>query len=501
MPSTWGPVIDSLDYELMIQNTSPVGRPISVVGHTLGSPGQDLSDPLTYSVAKKERGRIVVRTITKRAAQETGRTYQIGIPSSLMTPVMIRAERGQRTTFYSVYLCAEDSDFDHAYIYPDATLTPPIEAEDPITVEDTVIQSHTTDVGVGQRIRLWNSKFSIFTTLVGGAATALLDVANAPVECNAEDLENVAQAFHAVGGNTSDSGYYARTSNRWSSVTAVTTIGAGAGDYNHAVYDDGGVVIVTTNDAADLSATAGTASISAGGGAFIAATGLADPVYALAALGDLVIGVGKGGTVLAAGPSGAHVSDDRGGSWTEIESSALGTANVILVDIATDEENEIAYAVGTDSVGTSPVLLTFRESGGAVVVSDISSTLSGLGATGLNAVEVLGEDRIAIGGPSGFYAESEDGADTWSPIAVGTTNDITSIAGTVYRTVVGAEDDFFYRDVLNDNNFRQGALEAGQTLSGNITRIRRELEDDPNYFIFVTDDGEVVLAIPPHPWA
>lgn len=500
--STWGPAVDSKDYQLLIEGDTEVSRPVSIVGHALTSPAQETSDALTYNTVKLRRGKIVTISKTKRAAEETGRTYQIAYPSALMTALQIRAERQVDTTFYMKYLCAEDDQFSHAYVFNNSTLTKPVEAADPVTVDDVTILTHTSDVQVSERVTIWNAEFNKVATLEGAAATSLLDVVFSEEACNAGDeVENIARAFRTVGGNTGDDVYYATTSDRFATVTEVLDMGAAAGDYGHAVLDNGSIVAVAYNSESDLTATTGAVKISSGGGAFVAATGVSKPIYAFAELGNAIIGVGKGGTVLAAGPSGAFVSNDNGGTFTELTSNALGQANEILVDITVDEENDVAYAVGTDSDANEPVLLRMTESGGAIAVTDISAPILALSSTGLTAVAVLGPDHIMVGGLGGFVAETLDGGSNWSTVAVGTTDAITSIDGTANRTVVCAAGSFFYRDILNNMAFREGSLGAGSTITGNITRVRVELEGDANYFIIVTDDGEVILATPPHPWA
>lgn len=505
----WGPPdgIDSNDYELMMEGTAgPTSRPVSIVGHSLTSPNQELSEALTFTTVVKKGGKIVKRRVTKRAAEEIGRTYTVGFPSTLWTPALARAWSGAKTTFYMKYLCSSDSQYDHAYVLPESTMNPPIEAEDPITTgDDTNILTQTSELSIDERLTLWALGYFETVTLAGAATTAINSISVLEEDCG-DNVNVSSQSYVAVGGsgNLADEGFAAVTDDRFATVTDISNITGTGSDYFHSSVSVGNTVVASSTASNDLSATAGTLHVSASrgeAGTWNAASGFAKPVYGLARMGEYIVGVGKGGTVLAAGPSGMCISSNQGASFEEITSSALGQANTILRDAAYDEDKARLYVVGTDSSGGAGKVLVATESGGDITVVDISANILSLAPTSLTQVAVLAEDHIAVAGASGFYAESRDGGTTWSKIAVGTTDAITALDGNVHRVVLGATTKLFERTILSNNDFTQITLQDGATVTGNYTAITMGLEGDMNSFIAGTSAGEIVAGRPFYPGA
>jgi len=493
--------IDSNDYIFEMQGpTGVTSKPGPIVGHSLTSPNQEIADALQATTVELKGGRIVQVRRTKRAAREIGRTYTIGYPSgALMSALKLRAIRGQPTTLFQKYACPPDPRYAHTHILPDATLNPPVEAEDPITNgEDTNFVTEQSEAQVSEKLTAWALAWQKTVTLVGSATTVLLDVGILGEECSDGGFIGN-ESMIAVGGNATDKGYVARTPDLWGSSTSSLTVAATAGDFIHALFAQGDLAVIseTAGVAAALTATAGVIRNSVNRGVtWIQSTGITAPIYGLAEFGDLIVGVGKGGTFASAGPSGMWISSNRGNTFTEVLSTALRIANVILVDVAYDEPSGRLYVVGTLSSSSDAVVLVATQFGGAVQVIDISANIASLNAAGLNAVAILAKDHVAVGGPSGFYAESTNAGATWSQINVGTTDAIGGIAGNIYRTVVGAGTRLFRRDPNDDMEWKVVALENGSTLTGNVNRVRMGQDGDFNFFVAVTSVGEVVTASP-----
>ena len=103
----WGPKkgIDSKDYNPFMEGTlGKTDEPQPLLGHSLTSPNQNLTDALTNTYVELRNGRIVPVTVTTRAAVETSRTYTLGFPSgALWSAAMQFAERGGCTKdFYLI---------------------------------------------------------------------------------------------------------------------------------------------------------------------------------------------------------------------------------------------------------------------------------------------------------------------------------------------------------------------------------------------------------------
>lgn len=489
--------IDSNDYIFMMQGPNGItDKPQVIVGHALTNANQELEDALQYNDVRLRRGKIERFRRTKRNSRELGRSYTVGFPSSIMTPLKLRAQRSLDTTIFLKFACAENSQFEHVIILPDAKMSPPIEAEDLITTsDDTVIITETSDIAVDERLFLYQVGYRKVTTLAGGAATELHRVRAKSEDCD-DGTTIGAQSFITVGGNAADSGYLAVTDDRFGSVTASTGLAGSTGDFFQGLFVDGDLVLVSEMDAADLTSTTGITRVSSDGAAnFTQSTGITKPVYAIEKFGSLIAAAGKGGTVLAAGPSGMFVSDDRGASFTEVSNSVLGTANTILLDMAWDEEAERLYIVGSTTGTADAVLLVGTEVAGNVTLVNLSANLPA-GMTGASAVAVLDRDFVMVGGLGGLLAQSEDAGATFSSVTSGTTSQIQGIAGTPYRTVIVAGSSILVRSPLNDNNFQAVSLEEGATISGVFKDVTIGLEGDFNTVCAVTDDGEVVVAYP-----
>lgn len=492
----WGPAagVDSKDYLLMMEGDGgPTSRPQSLLGHALTSPNQNLTDALNLTDVILKNGRIQTISRPKRAAQETSRTYTIGFPSALMTPLMARVLQNPcPRTIYMKYLCPEDTQFSHAHVFPEATINPPIEAEDLVTTGDeTNFITHTSEMQVAQKFTLWKLGYNkIFTE---DADISLWDVVFTSDECAGCEF-TPGQSMAAVGGlaGAADEEVGYVTGDRFATTTAMT-LGIATGSAAVSIFADGDLVLVGFADTVDpATAVSGGLKISVDGGLnFAAVSGISVPIYAVVRLNQAIVAVGGVG----AGPGAAFVSTDDGATWTEVDSTALPASDALL-DAAVDAENSRIYIVG--EAGT---LLTGVFTGSSLQLTDLESNLPGSPGA-LYAVAVFAKGHLAVGGAAGYYAESKNSGVDWSEPDVPGTALIRTIAGNEHRQVVGAGAVLYERSAALSNGLYQAVtIESGVTITGDYTKVRMGLDGDMNLFVAVTDDGEVVFGKPYHPWA
>src|SRR5689334_3619106 len=155
VPSYWGPAdgVDSKDYLLMMEGDTAISSPISLLGHALTNPSADSSNALTVTRLQLKNGKIQTVVRTKRAAEVRSRSYTLGFPAgALWSPAQQAALReGCKKTFFMKYLCPEDRRYNHADVFPDASMDEPVEAGDLITIDDATILSSTAALTVAEK--------------------------------------------------------------------------------------------------------------------------------------------------------------------------------------------------------------------------------------------------------------------------------------------------------------------------------------------------------------
>jgi hypothetical protein len=488
-PEKWGPASTSKDYEFFMEGSTPTSKLISLLGHALTSPSQELSDPVTVPEAKKVNGQIQVFQRTVRPSKQTSLSYTLLFPSSLWTPALERARRqnGCETDFYALRLCT-DAEFDHAYIYPDAQLDPPVEVNDFITLEDDTIVTEQTTLRVQERLILWGLRADVVYT--DPDDTPFYAVGFSNPDCIGCDNDLYTDAFVA-GGDGTLADVAGSTEDRFSSVDAID-LGIPVGSLATSMYVSGSVVLVGFADvAAPATAVTGGTSISVNSGAnFSLDTNLTAPVW----------GVGFfSGQYLAIGGTGAGApqmwTSDNGIEWTAVSASALAGTDT-LTALAIDEEEGNFYVVGE---GGSLYKGSFT--GGTVSVADISANLPG--APGLlRSVAVVNGDRVIVGGATGYAAESFDGGATFSTVAVSGSAVVGAVAGNQYRQIYGIGDVLYERSILTKYDLSEIELENSAAFTGDITAIvtpAASAYNSFNYFLVTTDSGQVIFVKPRYP--
>jgi hypothetical protein len=491
IPDKWGPPngIDSKDYVLYMEHPTLgiTGEPVRLLGHSLTSPGQNLTDALQYSETVLRNGKVRTVSRTKRAAYATNRTYQVGFPSALWTPAMERTvKEGCTTTFMLYFQCIDDAMYDHVDILPDSTLSPAIEAEDVVQAGDeTTILTYQSDMTVPEKIRQWALGFSIVYTATG---VVLRDLAIMTEDCPGCDFV-AGQGVLTVGSDGTAAPSVIKTDDRFSSVTAPTGYGVET-DEAHAVFTEGDTVIVSvlkqgTPDVGELYVSRLRGSTPAKVANFTAL------INSFAKLGNSVIAAGE----TIAGAAKLFLSDDLGTTWTEVGGSVLtGMTAAGLNQVAVDKETGRAYIAADGGK-----LLVGRMVGSSMAISEVSG--HGASSNNILSVAVLGRNHIIVGGAAGFCAESKDGGSTWTAVDVPGSDAVAAIGGNRLRTLFGAGTALYERSVLTKNAMKAIVLQDGQSITGNITRIVMGLEDNMNQFFVVTDDGEVAVGVGFYPGA
>lgn len=482
--------IDSKDYVLYMSNPEgATGKPVNLLGHSLTAPSPNLTEALVFTKVVTRNGATFVEEYVKRAAYETSRTYTIGIPSALLTPVIEKSySNGCVATFYLIYQCPEDPIYNHFDILPSGVLSPAVEAEDLITNgTETNIVTMTAELRVPKKLRGWALAYSQLYSVA--PTVALNDIVYLPVNCVGCN-EGIAMRMIAVGGDGTAVPAVVKTVDRFGSVSSLTV--GSATDVGQAAFSDGAISVIATRTGATLAAsTAGKLFISGDATGFTQVAGFIGVVTCIAKVGNTLIAAGKTAT-----QSAIWLSSDNGASWISVLNPLLAVGETIYsMDYDTDTSK--IYFVGTGSS-----FLTGRLLGGSLQLSDLEANLPATAPGILYGVKVIGRNNLMIVGAGGYIAESRTGGASFFKVFAGT-GDVTAVSGNEYRQVIGQGIDLYYRDASTDFAFRKVSLDNGQVVlpASVITTIRMGQDDDFNRFVAVTSKGQVIFGKPQYPGA
>lgn len=490
--SFWGPPngIHSKDYVLYMENPNPLNPPYPLESHTLGSVNQNLTDALMFNRTSVKNGRIITEAKVGRPAEETSRDYTLGFPNGVLdTPAKNLAVRGGcEADFYQVFLCPTNVCYEHYYVFEDARMDPPVEAEDPITVDDVVELFETTTLHVVKRLLYLHLDAYVIATIDLGLGTGTLQAVYACPE-NCPDCGDCVNTIYIGGNNGSvgaETSYLARTVDRGASWTEIDLDVLTGGDTTGLIVTSimcmGDYIWVTLSDTTDpATATTGNVAFSTDGGATW--TVPATPAVALFTTFAL------NGVPHVAGNNGNIWKANDGVNWEQVTQTVLTTED--LLGSAVDEEEGKAYIVGT--AGSAVVY-----DGNAVV--DISAPLAALTVppTILYDAHVLERNRIQVAGATGFIAESRDGGTTWTALTVaGAAGDVFALEGDQHRALAAVDGVLYGRTILGDLKYAVIDYRYDPTLAGDLVELTR-LEDH-NYYAGVMTTGEVILIKPCSP--
>lgn len=479
----WGGSTLSKDLMPLMAGDTPIDKPTELIGHSITNMNNDLLDRVTAVSVKKVRGKIREYQRTLREAQLLQTTFTMGFGSegAFWTPLLALVQKGNcRRNIYLRRLCPTKPEEEFFLAMLDTAFNPPTIPTDLVTVNgDTNPVIFQSDAATPEVLVVF--KADPFRLV--DRTEPLYAVAFVTEEC-ADCEDAVAQAFYAGGGvgGVGDAPVLIKTANRFTSVSTLTT-GIANGNVIRSIYADGDVVLAGFADdgASGTAATGGTVFSVDGGTTFTIDTNLTVAINAVGYFDGEYIAVG--GSI--AGGALIYKSTD-GSTWTAVPSDDL-PADQTLTGIAVDTDNQAMYIVGTG--GTA---LKGTKSGSVINIQALTPT--GVSTTDLHTVAVFGPEHIAVAGASSYYAESFDGGTTWTSPATGGSGTIFAVDGMSYlRYVVGkAAGVLSERTILSDNNYKVKTVQAGVTITGDYRDIKH-LEGRPDYFVAVTDDGEVVL--------
>lgn len=490
-PPKWGGGTTSKDYEMLMEGASPLDEPISLVGHSLTGLTPETIDAVTLPVVEKVRGKIINKVRTLRPQQVTGLTGTLGFGNANWTPLLQKARQSGgecETTIYLKRLCPPDSDERLAIFYPNTTFSQPTFVNDPVTIDETNPIEWQSEFRAENQYILWGQGGYELTDL----SDPLYAIATLNEECVACDDSGVYQQLVVAGGTTTV--HVRKTDDRFGTSTILDASAAPSSRVAKAVWSEGDVILVGFASTENyLTSTVGGTLFTADGGdtAMALDSNITVPVNGVTKFGGQYVAVG------GVGGGQAHVwTSSNGRDWTDLSSGAL-PATQALAAIDVDEENGVFYAVGENGL-----VLKGRLAGSSIALTAL--TPDNVSTTDLYAVHVFGDDHMALGGASGYYAESFDGGDTWEQPSFPGTNTVYAIGGVDARAVVQSGTTFYVRDVLTNNAFESftDELRDGATVTGVIRGIfvdRNDVNDGHNYFAAVTADGEVYQLRPLYP--
>lgn len=477
-PTDWGKGNTSLQYEPLMQGETIIDKPLSLLGHALQSFQYDDADAVTTpAVRRAANGQIEQYTRTIRGKKRRGVSFTMFFGDVLWTPALnfARQSSQEKVKFYTRRVCPEDPQLEHAYIYDNCVMSEPTRAQDAVTIADEQMADFQADVTAEKEILLPSVGLFLLTT----AADPLYAIGIMTEDCisnqrTATPFPNVI----ACGGDGTADLLVVKSNDRWANVDTVATP-APTGSVGQDLYTNGDIILVGFSDDHDVSvaATGGTIISGDGGDNWVIDTNITVPVHGVGRFAGLYIAVGGTG----AGAAMFWVSED-GVTWTASTSVALPAA-AALTAMAVDEDAGKMYTCG--EAGT---LLRGSFSAGSVLLTAV--TLPGSPAT-LNRVWVMGKDHIAVGGASGYYAESIDGGATWTQPTTPGSGAIAGIAGNDNRSFIGKGLKISQRSVLTDFDYEAMTLEDGASSTGDIMDIQSPPGSN-DYAFAVTDDGEIL---------
>lgn len=480
-----GPVLNNNDYSLYMQNGTIIDETLRLDNMMLGEVANDNREPIEYEYTEYIYGQNYPRKIQLRSAQKMGQSFPIGYGGSLENKLKTYARRNNPTCSKVLYLlvnCPADASYKHAYIETEVRLSPPQRTTAALTTEQGEVIQWESEAYSTDEILLWNTGHYLATTIVEPAyGVAVRETVC--IDCD----EEIFQEFAVVATNGASFNTYV-TENRFASVVDKTAVGAVAptDSIPTAVYYKEDVLLVGFRNAAGL--LGGTAISSNNGTSATVDSNITVPVYAVGRFDGQYVAVGG-----ALAGQAMFWFSNNGIAWTSVVSANL-PASKALLSLTVDNEGQAIYAVGEDGLAVK----IFKSAG----VFNISAiTLPGsIGTTDMNVVRSLARNHVAVGGASGYYAESLNAGVLWTQPSVTTTSAITALAGSLYNSVYGAGTTLAKRSFLENYRYTNGIFQNGATISGNFVgadSIRSgSAEDKANHYVLVTSVGEVVIGRP-----
>lgn len=468
-------------YLMYMQGSTPISHLEELIAHNLTNFARTQIDRATAITVRRRRGKIVKEQVVIARAQPTGVTFtvQMGAEGEMSTPLLRRINRANcETDIFIKRICPDKPEWEHFYAALETQFDPPTFVNDLISLADT-------PVPVAQQAEAltptWLISHAVGVSILADLVPPLYAAAVMTQDC-ADCDEGEFDSFVVVGGDGTGDSYVGITEDRFGSVT-VPTVPIPADNVATSVYAAGDIILVGfADDPVHASATAGGTIISADRGVTWTVDGnLTEPIYGVSYFQGQYIAVGGVG-----GATPEMFTSDDGITWTNV-SSLLLTSTWTLTSVAVDNDEETIYVTATGGH-----LLKGTKSGGTISLTALAPT--SVSTTNLLRVAVFGDDHIAVGGVGGYYAESFDGGGTWVQPSVPGSGALYGLAGaSKLRYMAGGTTVLAERSVLSNNDWKTKALVGGVSFTGDIRDIV-SLPGEHEYFLIVTDDGEVMLS-------
>lgn len=484
--SKWGGSPTNKDYALYMKTSAEQAAQI-LEEHSMTGVSQELSEKVTIPVKKTVAGRSYYYNKTIRAPYELSRTYNMGFPPSLWTPAMARAARGGDCSvdLYLVSKCPPSSEEAHAIVMPGVFLDPPVETNDFLVndVSEEAIKYQTT-AHVSDHFRLWHMWYGMLIDDTLNTQSVDFDMPECPT------CEETVFTDLRVGASAGTS-YYSE--NRLATKTTTVDTVYGSANVRDILANGDQIILAFGGEKA-----AGTAAAAAGGirvsydnGLTYTTTNVTVPINSMTKFKDLYVAVGGLGT----GATVIYTSKD-GMTWTLVVDATLAaTTNAAATGVAADEESNALYVVTYS--GTTSAVYKLVTSGDFWVVTTITANLPSLTGIKLESVNVYSKDHVAVGGNSGYFAESFDGGVTWTKTFSGGANTIFAIAGDESRSFLSAGVNLYERSPLT--NFMYKIKTRSDSTSALLGVILDIAKGDENYWLVAATSGQIMMLKPSYP--
>ena len=294
-----------------------------------------------------------------------------------------------------------------------------------------------------------------------------------------------------AGQNDAFMAVLSTVTDKFDTTTTITT-GLGVGNIITDIEIFGDLVVGTWTDNIDpTAATDGGVFIYQNGAVSQGLSGgavLGIPMYGITKQGNNFIAVGQNGAVYQASRVTPLV-------WTQI-TNTLTTEDLVAIDA--DESTGVSYIAS--KTAEAYTLL-------GINLTDISANVkAGATPASLESVKVLGDDHVAFGGATGFFAEHRNASlvSATNQFTVQTLNSgtgsVNDIEGNSWRTFAAIASKIFERSIITLNEDVMTFLEL-ELVSGAVAGNYMSLDvahrfGAPNYLVAVTDTGEAIYAKP-----
>lgn len=478
-----GPVLDSGRVQLYAARRKDPLNLIYLGGHRIDdAPNYTNTDPKVNPEYRVEGGRNVVveQTLVAETVKSVG--FTLALPNRILTAVdrLAQAQASSEYDYLFIPSSCDDGCDEWFWLGEDGTLgakqitSAPVgfdENEGPITATRSLTTKGQLRTFLGME-----------QNLVYDGTPALYAITIAKELCEEGDACPFQDQYAGGAART-----LLATHDKWGSITTiVTTAVGGVADIITDLLYVGNQIVFTFSDVADGTGTTGGAGYSANDAAAVASNLFDTSGVATTSAGLQAIVQGPNARIYAFGTAGeAFYSENYGLDFYQITTGITED----IIDAAYDSVNGYIYLACANGE-------VWRYDGNTFV--DISTAVAPTAATDLVGVASTGIGSVAISGADGKIYESFDDGETWEATSDLGASPVHAILGSAigaYRTVAGAGTSLWQRDVFRKQAWEAVTAGSADTFTGDVKggAAGDPLAEEGNgYYVFVTDDGEIV---------